>query len=203
MVTADEIRAITHLRRPRRQARANDSHASRPTSASSRASTRPKRAASGRCSPSSTGASRRPETSTASSAWSASDVPGDIFGEVPISLGTVFPVGFRAAASRTRVMRIEPQDYHAVAAARARGRAGGRQAGEPPHERRARPAGTRRGAAAAARDRRRAALGRAVHGAAPLPRPQPDPLHLGQARRRPTRPSSWGGALPADAATCR
>ena len=43
-------------------------------------------------------------------------VPGDIFGEVPISLGTVFPVGFRAGAQPTRVMRITPQDYHAVAA---------------------------------------------------------------------------------------
>src|SRR3954465_7416505 len=42
--------------------------------------------------------------------------PGDIFGEVPIVLGTVFPVGFRAAES-SRVMRIEPHDYHAVAAA--------------------------------------------------------------------------------------
>jgi thioredoxin reductase (NADPH) len=41
--------------------------------------------------------------------------PGDIFGEVPISLGTVFPVGFRAAES-SRVMRIEAHDYHAVAA---------------------------------------------------------------------------------------
>ncbi len=41
--------------------------------------------------------------------------PGDIFGEVPIALGTVFPVGFRAAES-SRVMRIEPHDYHAVAA---------------------------------------------------------------------------------------
>ena len=41
--------------------------------------------------------------------------PGDIFGEVPISLGTVFPVGFRAAET-TRVMRVEPHDYHAVAA---------------------------------------------------------------------------------------
>src|SRR5215207_780609 len=41
--------------------------------------------------------------------------PGDIFGEVPITLGTVFPVGFRAA-ERTRVMRIMPDDYHAVAA---------------------------------------------------------------------------------------
>ena len=40
---------------------------------------------------------------------------GDIFGEVPITLGTVFPVGFRAAEP-SRVMRVEPQDYHAVAA---------------------------------------------------------------------------------------
>ena len=42
--------------------------------------------------------------------------PGEIFGEVPIALGTVFPVGFRAAEP-TRVMRIDPHDYHAVAAA--------------------------------------------------------------------------------------
>src|SRR3954447_9622916 len=42
--------------------------------------------------------------------------PGEIFGEVPIVLGTVFPVGFRAAVP-SRVMRIEPRDYHAVASA--------------------------------------------------------------------------------------
>jgi thioredoxin reductase (NADPH) len=41
--------------------------------------------------------------------------PGDIFGEVSIALGTVFPVGFRAAES-SRVLRIEPHDYHALAA---------------------------------------------------------------------------------------
>jgi len=62
--------------------------------------------------------------------------PGDVFGEVPITLGTAFPVGFRAAEA-SRVMRIEPRDYHAVAAvapdvARAIGRlAGDRIAG--PH----------------------------------------------------------------------
>ena len=39
---------------------------------------------------------------------------GDLFGEVPIALGTFFPVGFRAAGP-TRVLRIEPNDYHAVA----------------------------------------------------------------------------------------
>ena len=42
--------------------------------------------------------------------------PGDLFGEVPIALGTVFPVGFRAAEP-SRVARIEPQAYHALAAA--------------------------------------------------------------------------------------
>jgi thioredoxin reductase (NADPH) len=41
--------------------------------------------------------------------------PGDVFGEVPIVLGTVFPVGFRAGEA-TRIMRVEPHDYHAVAA---------------------------------------------------------------------------------------
>ena len=41
--------------------------------------------------------------------------PGDVFGEVPIVLGTVFPVGFRALET-TRVMRLDPPDYHAVAA---------------------------------------------------------------------------------------
>jgi len=41
--------------------------------------------------------------------------PGDVFGEVPIALGTVFPVGFRAA-ERSRVMRLEAHDYHSVAA---------------------------------------------------------------------------------------
>src|SRR6266581_3708535 len=41
--------------------------------------------------------------------------PGDIFGEVPITHGTVFPVGFRAAMT-SRVLRIDPRDYHAVAA---------------------------------------------------------------------------------------
>jgi thioredoxin reductase (NADPH) len=42
--------------------------------------------------------------------------PGDVFGEVPMVLGTSFPVGFRGAEP-TRVLRIEPRDYHAVAAA--------------------------------------------------------------------------------------
>jgi thioredoxin reductase (NADPH) len=40
--------------------------------------------------------------------------PGDIFGEVPVTLGSVFPAGFRAAEA-SRVVRIEPLDFHAVA----------------------------------------------------------------------------------------
>jgi thioredoxin reductase (NADPH) len=40
---------------------------------------------------------------------------GDVFGEVPIALGTSFPVNFKAA-ERSRVMRIEPRDYHTIAA---------------------------------------------------------------------------------------
>jgi len=40
---------------------------------------------------------------------------GDLIGEVPIALGTVFPFGFRAAEA-TRVIRIEARDYHAAVA---------------------------------------------------------------------------------------
>jgi thioredoxin reductase (NADPH) len=42
-------------------------------------------------------------------------LPGTIFGEVPIALGTPFPGGYRAAAP-SRVMRVDIQQYHAVAA---------------------------------------------------------------------------------------
>jgi thioredoxin reductase (NADPH) len=40
--------------------------------------------------------------------------PGAIFGEVPITLGAVFPVGFRAA-EESRLLRIDARSYHAVA----------------------------------------------------------------------------------------
>jgi thioredoxin reductase (NADPH) len=44
-------------------------------------------------------------------------IVGEIFGEVPIVLGTVFPVGFRAEEhASARVMRVEAPDYHAAAA---------------------------------------------------------------------------------------
>ena len=41
--------------------------------------------------------------------------PGDIFGEVSMALGLPHPAGFRAAEA-SRVFRIEPGDYHAIAA---------------------------------------------------------------------------------------
>ena len=43
-------------------------------------------------------------------------VPGTIFGEVPITLGTAFPSGFRAAEP-SRVMQIEAAQYYTLAAA--------------------------------------------------------------------------------------
>ena len=41
---------------------------------------------------------------------------GDLIGEVPIALGTPFPLGFRAA-EQTRLLRLSAQDYHALVAA--------------------------------------------------------------------------------------
>ena len=43
-------------------------------------------------------------------------VPGTIFGEVPMALGSPFPGGYRASEP-SRVMRVEPQQYYAIAAA--------------------------------------------------------------------------------------
>ncbi len=43
-------------------------------------------------------------------------LPGTIFGEVPITFGTTFVGGYRASGP-TRVFRVEPKDYYAIAAA--------------------------------------------------------------------------------------
>jgi thioredoxin reductase (NADPH) len=43
-------------------------------------------------------------------------VPGAIFGEVPIALGSPFPGGYRAAGP-SRVMRVDLQEYYTIAAA--------------------------------------------------------------------------------------
>src|SRR5579871_2505827 len=45
-------------------------------------------------------------------------LPGTIFGEVPLALGSPFPGGYRAAES-SRVMRASPEHYYATAAASA------------------------------------------------------------------------------------
>ena len=121
--------------------------------------------------------------------------PGDIFGEVPIVLGTVFPVGFRAAETVAR---------HAGRGSRlprrrgrgARRRQGGRQARGPPDGRFARAAGHRGRPASAARDRRRASLGRVLRGAAALPRAQPDHVQVADARRDRTPPSTGAAPCP-------
>jgi thioredoxin reductase (NADPH) len=62
--------------------------------------------------------------------------PGDIFGEVPITLGMPFPAGYKAVET-SRVLRLEPEDYYAIASREphvalklgevARGRIGGLQ----------------------------------------------------------------------------
>jgi len=43
-------------------------------------------------------------------------LPGSIFGEVPLTLGSPFPGGYRAVEP-SRVMRVEPRQYYAIAAA--------------------------------------------------------------------------------------
>jgi thioredoxin reductase (NADPH) len=45
--------------------------------------------------------------------------PGAIFGEVPLTFGTVFPGAYRAAEP-SRVLRVDPKDYYAVAHRRRR-----------------------------------------------------------------------------------
>ena len=128
--------------------------------------------------------------------------PGDIFGEVPITLGTVFPVGFRAA-EQSRVMRVEAHDYHAVAAVGARRRQGSRQAGS---HRIGGPGGLQ-GIAAEPPPPRAIVVGHrwdaVLRGAATLPRPQPDHVQVAHARcagrgRAVGRPVAGRRGLPGD-----
>ena len=99
-------------------------------------------------------------------------VPGTIFGEVPIAFGTVFVGGYRASEP-SRVFRVDPKHYYAIAAtspevaakvgALARERIGGLQgiAAEPPKARVAMVGQP---------------LGRRMQRVAPVPRAQPDHL---------------------------
>ena len=121
-------------------------------------------------------------------------VPGTIFGEVPIALGTPFPGGYRASRALAR---------HAggdAAILRHRGRV----AGSRHEDRRARArahrraAGHRRRAAEGAPDHGRAPLGQRLQRLAPVPRAQPDHLRLDDPRFARAADDMWPGARPPD-----
>jgi thioredoxin reductase (NADPH) len=122
-------------------------------------------------------------------------LPGDIFGEVPIVLGTVFPSASGRRSGRGSCASSRRVPRRGVRASRRR--QGGRPAREPQDRRPARAPGHRRRASSAARDRDRAPLGRVVHGAAPLPRPQPDHVQW-LTPDAPDAAQVWGGPVPAD-----
>ena len=119
-------------------------------------------------------------------------LPGTIFGEVPITLGTAFPSGFRAAEP-SRVMQVEAARVLHARRGGARRRAQGRRARARAH--RGAPGRRRRGTEAP-RIARRAALGCSVLRSAPLPRSQPDHVRVDHAGRRQTPSRRWGGELP-------
>ena len=108
-------------------------------------------------------------------------VPGDIFGEMSIAFGMLHPGGFRAAEA-TRVFRIDLDDYETLAsavpevAARVAAMATYRL-GEQ------RPAGPRVRTDSGQGVRPRVPLGRRLHGAPALPRPQPGPVQMAPAGR--------------------
>ena len=111
--------------------------------------------------------------------------------------------GFRAAEA-SRVFRIEPPDYHAVAAVAPEV---ARRVGLLASDRLSGPRGLQGlvcRVAAAPRDRARPPLGRRLRRAAALPRPQPDPVQVAAARRAGRRRAVGGSAagrrrLPGDA----
>jgi len=122
--------------------------------------------------------------------------PGEIFGEVPITLGTLFPVGFRASA-RSRVMRIEPHDYHAVAAVAP---AIAKEVGRLAADRMTGPGGLQ-GLAAEPPAPRAVVLGHRWDASCGALRRFLDRNQVGFKWLDPTEPDAaehWGGPLPAD-----
>ena len=108
--------------------------------------------------------------------------PGDVFGEMSIVFGMLHPGGFRAAEA-SRVFRIELDDYHAVTAVAPQV---GERIGERPAPGSQRPAGARLGAGPVQGDRPRPSMGRRLHRAEAVPRPQPGSVQMaraGSARR--------------------
>ena len=105
-------------------------------------------------------------------------LPGTIFGEVPLAFATPFPGGYRAAEP-SRVMRVEPQHYFAIASSAPEVAEQARRAGARAHRW---PAGRRDAGAQGADHRLRRALGPGLRRAAPLPVAQPDRARLAVAR---------------------
>ena len=166
------------------------------TSASWPASTPRPRAPSARCSRCSRDASSRPGWSTGSSASSASASPATSSARSRSCSGRC-----SRSASARRSRRASCGSSRRLPRRRGR-RPGRRQGGRPargaPDGRVARAAGHRGRAAAPARDRRRASLGRVLHRAAALPRPQPGHVQVAHARRA-GRGGRVGRPLPAEA----
>ena len=141
--------------------------------------------------------SRWSSSSTESSGSSASGGRATSIGEISITLGTPHPAGFRATEA-SRVFRIEPHDYHAVAAVAPEVGKHVWAPGEQSAQRAARPSEPRLRVGSISRDRPRPPVGRLLRRTAALPRPQPDPVQVAPARRAATTPRSGRGALPAD-----
>ena len=124
-------------------------------------------------------------------------VPGDVFGEVSIMLGMPQPAGLRAAEA-SRVVRIEPHDYYALAAAAPEiAKHVGRLAGERISGARGLQAHRVR-AGPVPGDRPRPPVGCLLRRAAAIPRPQPGQVQMAAARRARRRGAVGRGRLPAD-----
>ena len=123
---------------------------------------------------------------TASSASSATRLPGTVYGEVPMVFGTQMQATARA------VETVAGAAHGAAAVPRA-GRRLARVPGRDRQPRRRaprRPAGDHRPAAEAAGDRGRQPLGPRQPRPEAVPLAQPDPLRVADPRRRPTSPAS-------------
>ena len=96
--------------------------------------------------------------------------PGDVFGEMSIAFGMLYPGGFRAAES-SRVFRVDLHDFQSLTAAVPRGRGAGGTPREQPAHRSQGPAGSGVHTGTVQSDRSRPSSGRVVRGAAAVPRP--------------------------------
>ena len=123
--------------------------------------------------------------------------PGDVFGEMSIALGMRHPAGFRAAEA-SRVLRIEPNDYHAVAAVAPEV---GKRVGLLASDRISGPRGLQAlvsAAGAVPGDRPRPSVGRLLRASCGASSTATRSGSDGSSRTCPPRRSSGAGALPAE-----